>query len=689
MNATSRENACKTDDRIDKLVNQISTLVDIFAKKVVTPTPVKAVEESCVTCGEAHGYYNCQNTDKITLRFNDKAVTFNLNQTTRYSSTYDDLSVNQIDIIDVAREEYAQEILEEIDAYLKDESVSTEIDQANCDPNRDICLIEKLLNTDSFQLPSMDLKQGEVVKVKSSIKEPPKLELKDLPSHLEYAYLEGVDKLPVIIAKDLKVDEKEALLKVLKSHKRAIAWKITDIKGTENLAEDYLSRLENPHKDVFENKEINENFPLETLGKISNRSTPWTHRGHHGANFTAKKVFDAGFFWPTTYRDAHDLVKLCDSCQRQRKISQRNEMPQNVIQVCEIFYVCGIDFMGPFPSSRGNRYILVAVDYLSKWVEAKALPTNDAHVVAKKIHDSKIKNRIFNVGDWVLLFNSRLKIFSRKLKTSWSGPFTITKVFPYGTVELSQSDGPNFKLRWPPRVTLGRLLPHAIGLGFKPCRGGFPSGAKKEWGLSPKAKVRVLHTTQLDVTADARFFVGYSLNSKAFSVFNSRTRIVEENLHIMFSKNTPIVIEKDDNVNSTNNVNDASINRVNSVSENISNELPFDLNMPALEDISTFKFSSDHKDADEEANEQYGYNYLRLQVKQKQDGIFISQDKYVAEILKKYGFTKVKNASTPMETQKHPMLKDEDGEEVDVHMYRSMIGSLMYHTSSRPDIMFT
>ncbi|GJT84946.1 putative ribonuclease H-like domain-containing protein [Tanacetum coccineum] len=79
--------------------------------------------------------------------------------------------------------------------------------------------------------------------------------------------------------------------------------------------------------------------------------------------------------------------------------------------------------------------------------------------------------------------------------------------------------------------------------------------------------------------------------------------------------------------------------------------------------------------------------FLGLQVKQKKDGIFISQNKYVDEILKKFGFTEVKTASTPMETQK-PLLKDEDGEEVDVHMYRSMIGSLMYLTSSRPDIMF-
>ncbi|GJS51517.1 reverse transcriptase domain-containing protein [Tanacetum coccineum] len=154
---------------------------------------------------------------------------------------------------------------------------------------------------------------------------------------------------------------------------------------------DHLSRLENPHQDDLENKEINETFPLKTLGMISSRSdssTSWfadianyhagnfamkgmicadqvirrcvygqeavdilmtCHNGptggHHGANYTAKKVFDSGFYWPTIYRDAHDM---------------------------------GIDFMGPFPSSRGNKYILVAVYYLSKWVEAKALPTNDA-----------------------------------------------------------------------------------------------------------------------------------------------------------------------------------------------------------------------------------------------------------------------------------------------------------------------
>ncbi|GKE84211.1 reverse transcriptase domain-containing protein, partial [Tanacetum coccineum] len=73
--------------------------------------------------------------------------------------------------------------------------------------------------------------------------------------------------------------------------------------------------------------------------------------GHHGPNYTAEKVFDSGFYWPTIYCDAHDLVKFYDSCQRHGKISQKYEMPQNAIQVCEIFDVWGIDFMGPFSSS--------------------------------------------------------------------------------------------------------------------------------------------------------------------------------------------------------------------------------------------------------------------------------------------------------------------------------------------------
>ncbi|GKA03425.1 putative ribonuclease H-like domain-containing protein [Tanacetum coccineum] len=461
----------------------------------------------------------------------------------------------------------------------------------------------------------------------------------------------------------------------------------------------------------------------------------------------------------------------------------------------------------------------------------------------------------------------------------------------------------------------------------------------KESSKSHLCPVTILNTIdhlgKFDGKADEGFFVRYSLNSKAFRVFNSRTRIVEENLHIRFSESTPNVVgsgpdwlfdidaltrtinyepsvagtqsngfastKSSDNAGqakkktepvkdyillplwtadlpfsqnpkNTNNVNAADINEVNDVGGKTSIELPFDSNMPALEDYSIFDFSRDDEDAGSVADmnnldttiqeepkkrtrgivirnkarlvaqgytQEEGIDYdeffslvarikeirlflayalfkdfvvyqmdvksvflygkieeevyvcqppgfedpdfpdrvykvkkalyglhqaprawyetlstylldnefqkrkidktlfikrykgdillvqvyvddiifgstkkelcnafeklmhekfqmssmgeltffLGLQVQQKKDGIFISQDKYVGEILKKFGFTEVKTASTPMETQK-PLLKDEDGEEVDVHMYRSMIGSLMYLTSSRPDIMF-
>ncbi|GJU90205.1 reverse transcriptase domain-containing protein [Tanacetum coccineum] len=137
-------------------------------------------------------------------------------------------------------------------------------------------------------------------------------------------------------------------------------------KGAKNVAANHLSRLENPYQSDPEKKEITEIFPIKTLGMVTFRgdsNTPWIctdqvirrcvygresidilkacHNGptggHHGANYTAKKVFDSSFYWPTIYRDAHDLVTRCDACQRQGKISQSDEMPQNAIQVCEIF----------------------------------------------------------------------------------------------------------------------------------------------------------------------------------------------------------------------------------------------------------------------------------------------------------------------------------------------------------------
>nr|GEV86742.1 uncharacterized mitochondrial protein AtMg00810-like [Tanacetum cinerariifolium] len=342
------------------------------------------------------------------------------------------------------------------------------------------------------------------------------------------------------------------------------------------------------------------------------------------------------------------------------------------------------------------------------------------------------------------------------------------------------------------------------------------------------------HVGKFDGKADKGFFVGYSLNSKAFRVFNSRTMIVEENLHIKFSESTPNVVSSGldwlfniDALTRTMKYESIVIGTMSNGFADpkgsqddgfkpLSND---ERRHACFEDVGTFDFSNEDEDDDVVADmnnldttiqvsptpttrihkdhplikkikeEVYvcqppGFEDLDfpdrvykvekalyvlhqaprelyetlptylldngcqrgkinktlfikrhkgdillvqvyvddiifgstkkelcnaferlmhekfqmssmgeltffsgLQGKQKNDGIFISQDKYIAEILKKFGFTEVKNASTAMQTQKL-LLKDKDGEKVDVHMYRSMIGSLMYLTSSRPDIMF-
>ncbi|GJZ73678.1 reverse transcriptase domain-containing protein [Tanacetum coccineum] len=195
--------------------------------------------------------------------------------------------------------------------------------------------------------------------------------------------------------------------------------KIKDKKGTENITAAHLSRIEN--EEISNDSEVDDNFPRETLMEINTRDEPWFadlvnyletylfklcsdsmikrcvsgpenqtildqchHRPtgeHYGLNVTAKKFLDSKFYWPTIIKEAHNLVRLCESCQKIGNILKRNEMPLNNIQVCEIFNVWGINFMGPFPKLHKFEYILVAVDYVSKWAEAQALPTNDALVV--------------------------------------------------------------------------------------------------------------------------------------------------------------------------------------------------------------------------------------------------------------------------------------------------------------------
>ncbi|GJS35902.1 reverse transcriptase domain-containing protein [Tanacetum coccineum] len=120
--------------------------------------------------------------------------------------------------------------------------------------------------------------------------------------------------------------------------------------------------------------------------------------GHYGLNVTAKKVLDSGFYWPTIIKEAHTLVLLCEACQKTRNISKHYEMPLNNIQVCKIFDIWGIDFMGPFPKSHKFEYILVDVDYVSKWAKAEALPTNDARVIMEKTMKRYGVNHRFSIS---------------------------------------------------------------------------------------------------------------------------------------------------------------------------------------------------------------------------------------------------------------------------------------------------
>nr|GEX39581.1 reverse transcriptase domain-containing protein [Tanacetum cinerariifolium] len=724
---------------------------------------------------------------ELTLRIENEAITYNLDQTVRYSAKYNQMTANKIDVI---CEMYSQEVLgfsdvtasgnptsyddpivsttsptltpfgdsdfllfEEADAFLglEDDPDSPKINPLYYDLEGDILLLKAILNSEPLPplpnhkqyMPSYkkELKVYEAKAVKCSVDEPPVVELKDLPPYLEYAFLEGNNKLPVIISKELGYEEKSALIKVLKSHKRTIAWKLSDIQGINPefythkilIEEDYKPAVQHQRRvnpkihDVIK-KEVEKLldagliYPISDSPRVSLEKTTFTYpygtfayrcmpfglcnppgtfqrcmlaifhdmvektmevfmddfsvfgnsfekclfhldkmlqrakvdviaelphpttvkdfANYHAGNFIVKgmtsqqknKFFkdvkhyfwddpflfkictDQVIRWCVHYKEALKILIACHngptgdimvqislpkrslilvsfgppstrmptSLSKTMTRANDKEKFHNVMRclktpskfvksltfgaltlwarsrlhegtnifswpstICrnwlkqkrsppmtpELFVMLKYGVTHRLStayhpqtsgqvevSNRGLKRILertigenrafwsnklddallafrtaykkpigctpyklvygmachlpIKLEHKAYWAlkqanfnlavagnhrEVQLNELNELRDYAyknsliykektKRIHDSKIKNRVFNVGDRVLLFNSRLKIFSGKLKTRWSGPFTIAKVFPYGTVELSQANGPNFKV---------------------------------------------------------------------------------------------------------------------------------------------------------------------------------------------------------------------------------------------------
>nr|GEV19909.1 reverse transcriptase domain-containing protein [Tanacetum cinerariifolium] len=365
---------------------------------------------------------------ELTLRVGKEAVTFNLDQTLRYFANYDVVSVNQIDLIGVACEDYSQEVLGF--SMSGNPTPSTEPVVSNSSPTL-TPFRDKFLNDDpsSPPLPPQELKVVEPTNEKSSIGKPPVVELKNLPPHLKYAFLDdpqdqektiftcpygtfayrrmpfGLCNAPGTFQRCMMAIFDDMIKKMMevfmddfseKSHfmvKEGIVLGHEIFKNgieVDKAKVDVIAKLPHPttikelccERDVIPTKEQ----ILQRREALHFGTTPscsvWIKSS--GGVFTARNPLT--FLRLATIDLPGDIMTQTTPpkrCLTLGKISQRDEMPQNSIQVCEIFNVWGIDFMGPFLSLRGNKYIIVAVDYLSKWVEAKALPTNDARVVYK------------------------------------------------------------------------------------------------------------------------------------------------------------------------------------------------------------------------------------------------------------------------------------------------------------------
>ncbi|GJX90729.1 reverse transcriptase domain-containing protein [Tanacetum coccineum] len=330
----------------------------------------------------------------------------------------------------------------------------------------------------------------------------PEVELKELPPHLEYAFLEENNKLPVIISKDLSQEEKTSLINVLKNRKQAIAWKLSIFEGIDPEFCSHKILLEMDYQPSVPT--IKGGFNQKSMDVYQERSrktstqdrfypisdSPWldqsitmTESSETNYTTTEKEMLAVVYAFEKfrSYLIMNKSIVYTDHSALNTSFKQESAKARcfaGVILLQEIIIdtkhsldlnTCQLSILNT-PAAIIEK---LQHNYLSELRDQAYENSLIYKEKTKKLHDSKIKNRIFNVGDQVLLFNSRLKIFSGKLKSRWSGPFTITEVYPYGTAKLSHADGSNFKVNC-------HRLKHYYGGDTPRLRSSFPFALPKD-----------------------------------------------------------------------------------------------------------------------------------------------------------------------------------------------------------------